>query len=58
MEGLGGEMLNFVLGFLEYWPVVLASAFAWYGAPVVGKWLGQLTLKLIPDESDHHPGPD
>ncbi|SAL61989.1 hypothetical protein AWB70_05632 [Caballeronia cordobensis] len=52
-------MLNFVLGFFrEYWPVVLASAFAWYGAPVVGKWLGQLTLKLIPDESDHHPGPD
>jgi hypothetical protein len=33
-------MLNFVLGFFrEYWPVVVACAFARFGVPVLVDWL-------------------
>ncbi|WP_157694823.1 hypothetical protein [Caballeronia fortuita] len=47
------KMMNFVLGFFrEYWPAVFASAFAWYGAPVMGKWLARMTEKLWPDDAD------
>ncbi|WP_321792386.1 hypothetical protein [Caballeronia sp. J97] len=50
-------MMNFVLGFFrEYWPAVFASAFAWYGAPIVGKWLARITEKAFADESDHRSG--
>jgi hypothetical protein len=59
MEGLDHKMMNVVLGFFrEYWPAVFASAFAWYGAPVVGKWLAQITDKLWADEPDRPPGAD
>ena len=52
-------MVNFVLGFFrEYWPAVFASAFAWYGAPIVGKWGAELIEKWIPEEPEEPPGAD
>ncbi len=42
-------MLNFVLGFFrEYWPVVIACAFARYGVPVVVDWLFRTFAKEAP----------
>ncbi|MCG7404525.1 MULTISPECIES: hypothetical protein [Caballeronia] len=44
MEGVGGKMLNFVLGFFrEYWPVVLAYAIARFVVPPVVGWIYRKT---------------
>ncbi|GJH15607.1 hypothetical protein CBA19CS22_03715 [Caballeronia novacaledonica] len=42
-------MMNFVLGFFrEYWPVVVACAFARFGVPVVVDWLFRNFAKEAP----------
>lgn len=43
-------MLNFVLGFFrEYWPVVVACAFARFGVPVLVDWL----FRYLDKEASH-----
>ncbi|SAL19343.1 hypothetical protein AWB74_00659 [Caballeronia arvi] len=52
-------MLNFVLGFFrEYWPVVLACAFAKFVIPPAVDWFWTRVEEASGDEAEQRPGAD